>query len=287
MPMRLVLFCAFFLLLAFCPVTAFSQTDGLDIPTDSIDKPRKYAIGITYGTSSIAIRDKVISNYRYTGSYSPFVLSFEVNKPTLHTSYWIQFTTNPALQTKTNQGFAYKGDLDEFYPNVKDGLDFSTLHTSIFSFGFNQRYLLNKTSDKSIQVSLGYDATFRNFQKTFRQFDYTNKLTDRVFLIGFVAHAEKTFHSKHHLEYTLTIPILNHAARVLYNENANPTSVTTSKFSILKSILGFSNQLGYHYKLSNTIGLRAYYSLNYLQITFPFKEQVVYNQGNLGLFIHF
>jgi hypothetical protein len=194
---------------------------------------------------------------------------------------------SPILRTNTNEGFAYKGELGEFFPSETDGLDLSTLKSKAYMLNYTVLYLLRDTENRKMHIYFGFDYTLSRFQKNFLQFEYKNKLNDIVQSAGFVCSIVRNFNSKHQLEYVVSIPILSRASRSLTNTEANPTTVTQAKYSLLKNIFGFDSRLHYRFQLSNRLSLKATYVFHYLQVNFPEKEQWVYNQGVIGLYFHF
>jgi hypothetical protein len=268
----------------FCFDTFSQDEDSLALESS---KPRQYALGITYGFGSLETRDHVISNYLYKGTYKPIGLHFESRTLKRKTFIDLEFLNSPNLFTKTNNGFEYKGQLGEFYPHSTDGYDYSTVKSKMYSLHLSSMYLLRKTQEKKIHAYLGFELSFLSFNKKFLQFEYVNQLTDRVTSLGFVLNLERNFNSKHHIEYNLSIPLFNIAKRSLYNADADPTTVTNKKFTSLGGVLGFDGRLTYRYQVTRGVSFRASYSFQYLQVSFPEKEQWAYGQGLIGLYFHF
>jgi hypothetical protein len=247
----------------------------------------KYCIGIGGGFGNMVVRDKVISTFLYAGDFVPLSFQFDVRSDYKKSFLHFEFMNSPTLRTKTNEGFAYKGELGEFFPNETDGLDFSTLKSKAYMLNYTLLYLIKDTENRKINIFLGVDFSFSRFQKNFIQFEYKNKLTDIVQSAGFVCSLERNFNSKHQLEYDVSIPILSRAARTLTNTQADPTTVTQAKYSVVKNIFGFDSRLHYRFHLSQKVSLKATYAFRYLQVNFPEKEQWAYSQGFIGLYFHF
>lgn len=272
-----------------CLQPAFAQDEEEKL-TDETTNPapsKRFALGITCGVGGLVVRDRVISNYLYTGSYVPLGFHFERRDQYRKVYVSMEFSNRPELKTKTNEGFSYSGDLGEFYPDETDGLDFQTLRTYKWRVQTGTLYLLKGTEHKRFNTYLGYDLSANAFGKEFLQFEYVNKIQDQVLSAGFAFGLDRHFNEKHHLDYYLSLPILSHARRTLNNPDANPTTVTDSKFTILASVLGFDSRFSYRFQMSERFSLRATYSFQYLQVTFPEKEQWAYNQLVAGLFFHF
>lgn len=271
-----------------CLQPTFAQEEEKldDEPSYSVPSKR-FALGVTCGIGGLVVRDRVISNYLYSGSYVPLGLHFEMRGKDRKSFISLEFSNRPELKTKTNEGFSYSGEYGEFYPDETDGLDFQTLKTYKWRFQTGALYLLKSTEHKRFLTYLGYDLSANSFGKEFLQFEYVNKLQDQVLSAGFAFGLDRHFNEKHHLEYYLSLPILSHARRSLTNPDADPTTVTESKFTILASVLGFDSRFTYRIQMSERFSLRATYSFQYLQVTFPEKEQWAYNQLVAGLFFHF
>ncbi len=285
--MKKILFISF-LIISILPKTMAQESEELDsvviAPKNNL---YRFAIGMSYGTGNLVLRDKVISTFRYKGNYQPFGLHFEVRNQYSKSSYSLEFMNSPTLKTETNKGFEYKGDLGEFYPSSTDGLDFSTLKTKNSSFNITQLYMLKKTESKDVQVYFGYDLSSRFFTKKFIQFEYVNELRERIMSAGFVANFELHINDKHHLEYNLSVPILSYASRSLSNANADPVTVSSSKVTILGKVAGFDSRFSYRFQAHPRFSLKASYSFHYMQVTFPRKEQWGNNQLTVGAFFHF
>lgn len=248
---------------------------------------KRFAIGISSGVAGIVVRDQVISNFLYKGTVAPLIFEFESRNQYTKSSFTMGFMNNPKLKTETNKGFAYKGDFGEFFPSQTSGLDFSTLKTKMSYFNYTPLFLLKKTGRSKIKSYLGFNLEFQSFKKKFLQFEYVNELTERVVSTGFVANFERNFNSRHLLEYNISLPVLAHASRSLYNAESEPKTISESKFSLLSKVFGFESKLTYRFQLVSRISLRATYAFRYMQVSFPVKEQWAYNQATVGLYFHF
>ena len=266
---------------------------GLQITSKSQDQPKidynqkLYSLGITGGFGNMVVRDEVFTTFLYKANYNPFGLHFESKKDNQKASFNLEFFNNPKFKTETNKGFEYKGDLGEFYPTEKDGLSINTLKSTFWNLNYTQLFLLHKTKEKKIKAFLGFDFNSIRFEKNFLQFDYANRLTDRVYNIGFVLNLERNFNSRHLLMYNLSLPVINNVKRTLYNPDSNPGTVTQSKYGFLSNLVGLDSRVTYRFMLSSRFSLRAIYTFRYLRIKFPSQEDWAYNQGDLGLFFHF
>lgn len=278
----------FLLFLSFLVHTLTSAAQEEEIETIIQNQPikRKYALGVTMGIGNLVARDRVISNYLYSGNNVPLGFHFEINKEQSILRLGMQFMNSPVLKTKTNDKFEYKGELGEFYPSEKDGLDFSTINTKMVSIRMTQLYILRKSESKRIQTSLGYDIKFSSFRKKFLQFEYISDLNDRVISMGFALNFKWLLHPKHSLEYDLILPVISQVKRTLYNSDSKPETISEQKFTVIKSALGFDSQLIYKFQIAERFSLKATYSFSYLQVSFPRKEQWASNQVVLGFFIH-
>jgi hypothetical protein len=248
---------------------------------------KRYAIGISSGVSRIVVRDQALTNFLYKGTTAPLIFDFEINNRYSKASFSLSFMNNPVLKTETNKGFAYKGDFGEFFPNEKDGLNFSTLKTKMFTMNYTALYLLKKTEQSKIKTYLGFDFNSTTFRKKFLQFEYVNEMSDNVFSAAFVANFVRKFNPKHSLEYTVSMPVLARASRSLYNKDSNPTTISESKFSFFNNVFGFDSKFSYRFQLASRISFKATYAFQYLQISFPSKEQWAINQLAVGVYFHF
>ena len=269
-----------------CSLSVFAQTEASE--TTVVPSPKETAIGITFGVGELEMRDQVISNYLYSRSYKPLGFYYEKRKRYSKQFFSWEFMNSPQLKTGTNDGFEYKGDLGTFYPTDTLGYSINTVKSKMNAIHLTFLGLLKKTETKRIKVFLGGELGILKFNKNFLQFESINKLTDRVISLGFVCNLERNFNQKHHLEYNLSIPMLNLVKRELYNADASPTTVySNQKLASFGDVLGFDNRLTYRFQVSNSISFRFTYSFQYLQVSFPNKEQWAYNQGVVGLFFHF
>ena len=248
---------------------------------------KRFAIGISSGITGIVVRDQVISNFLYKGTTVPVILGFNSFNQYSKSSFTIGFMNSPKLKTETNKGFAYKGDFGEFFPSEKDGLDFSTLKTTMSFINYTSLYLLKKTERNKVRTYLGFDIDSYNFKKKFLQFEYINEMTERVTSVAFVANFERNFSAKHSLEYTFSLPVLAYAKRSLYSAEAEKKTTAETKFSSFNKVFGFNSQFAYRFQVSPSISLRAMYAFRYMQVSFPFKEQWAYNQATVGVYFHF
>lgn len=259
-----------------------------DSAQESVYQPqRRFAIGISSGVTGIVVRDQVISNFLYKGTVAPVIFEFESRNQYSKSSFTMGFMNSPTLKTETNKGFAYKGDFGEFFPNETAGLDFSTLKTKMSFYNYTALFLLKKTERSKIKTYLGMNLELQSFRKKFLQFEYVNQLTDRVISAAFVANFERNFNPRHLLEYNISLPVLAHVSRSLYNTESDPKTITESKFSLFNKVFGFESRLTYRFQLVSRISLRATYAFRYMQISFPSKEQWAYNQGTVGVYFHF
>ena len=248
---------------------------------------KRFAIGISSGVAGIVVRDQVISNFLYKGTTAPLIFDYESRNQYNKSYFTMGFMNNPQLKTETNKGFEYKGDFGEFFPNETAGLDFSTLKTKMSYFNYTTLFLLKKTERSKIRTYLGMNVELQSFKKKFLQFEYVNELKERVISAAFVANFERNFNSRHLLEYNISLPVLAHASRSLYNSESDPKTISESKFSFFNKVFGFDSRLTYRFQLVSRISLRATYAFRYLQISFPVKEQWAYNQGTVGVYFHF
>ena len=248
---------------------------------------KRFAIGISSGVAGIVVRDQVISNFLYKGTVAPLIFEFESRNQYTKSSFSMGFMNNPKLKTETNKGFAYKGDYGEFFPSETAGLDFSTLKTKMSYYNYTTLFLLKKTGRSKIKTYLGMNFELQLFSKKFLQFEYVNELKDRVISTAFVANFERNFNRKHSLEYQISVPVLAHVSRSLYNTESEPKTISESKFSLFSKVFGFDSRLTYRWQLASRISLRAAYAFRYLQISFPEKEQWAYNQATVGVYFHF
>jgi hypothetical protein len=247
----------------------------------------KYCLGIGGGFGNVAVRDRVISTFLYSGDIVPLSFHFDVRTESKKSFLRLEFMNSPILHTKTNEGFAYKGQLGEFFPTETDGLDLSTLKSKAYLLNYTILYLLKDTENRKINVFLGFDLSHNRFQKNFIQFEYKNKLNDLIQSASVVLSFERNFNFKHQLEYIVSTPIISRASRTLTNLEADPTTVTQVKYSIVKNIFGFDSRLHYRFHLSQKVSLKGTYAFRYLQVNFPEKEQWAYSQGFIGLYFHF
>ena len=248
---------------------------------------KNLALGITGGFGGMIVRDQVFTTYLYKASYNPFGIHFESKSIGSKSSINLEFFNRPKFETETNKGLEYKGDLGEFYPTEKDGLSISTLKSAFWNFNYTQLFLLQKTREKKIHAYLGFDLNLLRFEKSFLQFDYVNRLTDRIYNIGLVVNLERNLNSRHLLMYNLSLPVLSNTKRTLYNSDANPGTISQSKYGIFSKSFGFHSTLTYRFMISPKFSVRAIYAFRYMQVTFPSKEEWAYNQGDLGFFFHF
>ena len=275
-----------------CVLNSFSQVIEYIAEGDSAQElvyqsQKRFAIGISSGVAGIVARDQVISNFLYNGTTAPLIFEFETRNRFSKSSLSLCFMKSPVLKTETNKGFAYKGDFGEFFPNEKDGLDFSTLKTKMFSFNSTALFLIKKTENSKIKTYLGYDLYYSSFRKKFLQFEYVNQLTDNIYSAVFVANFERNFNPKHSLEYNIGLPVLAYATRSLYNPDSDPKTISESKFSFFNKVFGFDSRFTYRFQVVSRISLRATYAFRYMQVLFPEKEQWAYNQATVGLYFHF
>lgn len=250
-------------------------------------KSKNFALGITSGFGSMVVRDQVFTTFLYKANYIPFGLHFESKKPNQKAYFNLEFFNRPKFKTETNAGFEYKGDLGEFYPSEKDGLSISTLKSSFWNFNYSQLFLLQKTKEKKIKAFLGFDLNLLRFEKQFLQFESVNRLTDRIYNLGFLINLERNFTDRHLIMYNLSVPVISNVKRTLYNSDSNPGTVAQTKYGFFSKSYGFDSRITYQFMISPKFSIRAIYAFRYMQITFPSKEEWAYNQGDLGLFFHF
>ena len=251
------------------------------------ENPERFALGITGGLGRIVVRDQVFTTFLYKANYTPIGIHFESKKSKQKASFSLNFYNSPKLKTETNNGFEYKGDLGDFYSREKDGYDISSLKSKLWSINYTQLFLVNKGTRK-IKIFTGFDLSLLKFEKSFLQFDYISKLTDRMYMLGWTSNFEWNINSRHQFSYNLSIPIISQVKRSLYNSEAEPGTVSQSKFTTLfGACAGLDSRINYRLMISKRFSFRVTYNFRYLQISFPSKEQWAYDQGTLGLFFHF
>jgi hypothetical protein len=265
------------------------QVSAQTTDTATVEKRRtkEIAIGLTGGAGIFSVRDRVISNYLYKGNYTPIGIHLENRSSTSKMAVSLVFLNKPTLTTNTNEGFHYKGDLGETFPDQTDGYDFSTLKTRSYSLGISDVFLLRKTENKFVRTYLGFDFSLQNLSKKFLQFEYVNEIRDRVYSLSPMASFETNFSERHRFEYSLSVPLVNHVKRTLYNSESDPATVSKQKLTSFGSLFGFDSRLSYQWRMARWFSLRAVYSFKYLQIKFPEKEQWAQNQLVVGCYFHF
>ena len=248
---------------------------------------KNFALGLTGGTGSMIVRDKVFTTFLYKANIAPLGIHFESKKATQKASFNLEFWNNPKFKTDINQGFEYKGELGDFYSREKDGYDISSLKSKLWNINYTQLFLVNNEKSK-VKIFTGFDLTLLRFEKSFLQFEYISKLTDRIYSLGWSSNLELNLGTRHQFSYNLSIPIISQVKRSLYNSESQPGTVSQSRFTTLfGASQGLDSRINYRFMLSEKFSVRATYGFRYLQVTFPSKEQWAYNQGTLGLFFHF
>ncbi len=248
---------------------------------------KNFAIGLTAGAGRMIVRDKVFTTFLYKGNTAPLGIHFESKKAKQKATFNLEFWNRPTFETNINNGFEYKGDFGEVYPREKDGHSINSLKSKLWNINYTQLFLLNNEKNK-ILFYAGFDLISLRFEKSFLQFDYISRLTDRVYSLGLVNNVEINLGTKHQFSYNLSTSIISQVKRSLYNPDADPGTVSKSKFaSVFGACTGIDSRITYRFMISRKFSIRAIYAFRYFEVNFPSKEQWAYNQGTLGMFFHF
>lgn len=256
------------------------------LTTNLFAQERNNSIGLKSGYMSYRMRDRVISNLGYNGNSTPFNIEAVFGGPVTISS--LNFTiASSMLSTSTNEGFTYSGDQGDFVDDVIDGLNHSQVKSSYINYNFKHMWKLDSLSNNKFHYFLGAGISNLDFKKRFLTLHYTDLLFDKVFSFDLVGTVIYKISSKHRLQYTFTLPVINKINRTLFAQNAEQFENKYKKWGSFNNYLAFNSRLGYTYMLSRRFSLGANYDFNFLQISFPRKEQLATQSLTAALNFHF